>query len=803
MGHLLRRAGDPRDAVPPGQRGGADRQDRQHARRHPRAALLRRGPHRRPGARLPGHRRRTTWTTSAGAARSSGSRPASGTGPTYVSLDIDVLDPAFAPGTGTPEAGGLTSRELLNILRGVRRPQPRRRRHRRGGAGLRPRRDHRHRRLARGVRADQRHGAPEAGHPVCRARSPAARPSSTRWWPTGSGRVRHPRHAQPGALPVPADVRHPARRDPPRAGRRLRRRRVRPGQRPARACSSPPPGPGITNAITALATAYADSVPDAGDLARRPAGQGRRRRRLAARGQGPAGGARRGLRPQRPGRERGRHPRGRGRRLRAVRRPARPRPVHLEVPVDVLEGPWPRRPVRARADGRPGPAGARGGRRGRGRGRRRATRPLVIAGGGARGAAAEIRALADLGIPVLTTVNGKGVLDEAPPVRAGRLHAPAAAHDVVDAADVLLLVGTEVGDSDLWGGVVAPGSAGSRTVVRVDVDPAQMHKNVRADLPVVGDAAMVLARRARRRWREHGPVAFPHAGTGAARSAIAAEAARDAGPWAAIQRSLASALPDDTVVAGDSSQVTYYGTVHHWPFTPANRLLYPTGYATLGYGLPGGHRREGRPAGATRDRRCSVTAQRCSASRSWSPPRSSGWRCRSSWSTTAATARSGEQMVDAWHRAAGRRPAPAGPAGAGARGRRTRCGGRARGRARAARGRGARRGPADRHPPRRRLTTGGGRRDMTRTPDIVAELSAAAGERCGGLGPGHPADLRHGPGAVLPRRHPCCAGARRRSTAEVSAVLRWRPRWPGSRSCPGGADRAVAAAPTRSTGACC
>ena len=38
--------------------------------------------------------------------------------PVYVSLDIDVLDPAFAPGTGTPEAGGLTSRELLAVLRG-------------------------------------------------------------------------------------------------------------------------------------------------------------------------------------------------------------------------------------------------------------------------------------------------------------------------------------------------------------------------------------------------------------------------------------------------------------------------------------------------------------------------------------------------------------------------------------------------------------------------------------------------------------------------------------------------------------
>ncbi|MDX6670591.1 MAG: guanidinobutyrase / D-arginase [Solirubrobacteraceae bacterium] len=39
--------------------------------------------------------------------------------PVYVSVDIDVLDPAYAPGTGTPEPGGLTSRELLAILRGL------------------------------------------------------------------------------------------------------------------------------------------------------------------------------------------------------------------------------------------------------------------------------------------------------------------------------------------------------------------------------------------------------------------------------------------------------------------------------------------------------------------------------------------------------------------------------------------------------------------------------------------------------------------------------------------------------------
>jgi agmatinase len=42
-----------------------------------------------------------------------------GTAPVYVSVDIDVLDPAHAPGTGTPEAGGLTSRELLGLVRGL------------------------------------------------------------------------------------------------------------------------------------------------------------------------------------------------------------------------------------------------------------------------------------------------------------------------------------------------------------------------------------------------------------------------------------------------------------------------------------------------------------------------------------------------------------------------------------------------------------------------------------------------------------------------------------------------------------
>jgi guanidinopropionase len=47
-------------------------------------------------------------------------RRAIGDRPAYISFDIDALDPVFAPGTGTPEAGGLTMREAIRLLRGLR-----------------------------------------------------------------------------------------------------------------------------------------------------------------------------------------------------------------------------------------------------------------------------------------------------------------------------------------------------------------------------------------------------------------------------------------------------------------------------------------------------------------------------------------------------------------------------------------------------------------------------------------------------------------------------------------------------------
>ena len=338
-------------------------------------------------------------------------------------------------------------------------------------------------------------------------------------------------------------------------------------------------GPGITNAITALATAYADSVatlaispgPPRGHVGKDVGWLHEMKHQQAALDAVCAASHRVEAADEIPDLLA---------EIFAGFRTSRPRPVHVEIPVDVLEGDWRRRPVHPLAT----PALEQPSAATVAAALMAAQRPMLLVGGGARTAAAQVRALADLGVPVLTTVNGKGVLDEQHPSALGASVRLPAAHRAMNDADLLLVVGSELGDSDLWGGRIDPPGPG-RVLVRVDLDPHQLHKNVEASIPVLGDAATVLAGVAAELTRS-GYRAAARESVAATREEIARDAAADAGPWAKLQRSLSAALPEDVVVAGDSSQVTYYGTVHYWPFTPSNRLLYPTGYATLGYGLP-------------------------------------------------------------------------------------------------------------------------------------------------------------------------------------------------------------------------
>ncbi len=73
------------------------------------------------GSRSRASRASSRTTSATRASRRSCGRPSrsSGSGPCFLSIDVDVLDPAFAPGTGTPEPGGLTSTELLWAARTV------------------------------------------------------------------------------------------------------------------------------------------------------------------------------------------------------------------------------------------------------------------------------------------------------------------------------------------------------------------------------------------------------------------------------------------------------------------------------------------------------------------------------------------------------------------------------------------------------------------------------------------------------------------------------------------------------------
>jgi thiamine pyrophosphate-dependent acetolactate synthase large subunit-like protein len=111
-----------------------------------------------------------------------------------------------------------------------------------------------------------------------------------------------------------------------------------------------------------------------------------------------------------------------------------------------------------------------------------AGQPMIIAGGGAVDAQTELTALAEaLGAPVATTVNVKGVVDEAHPLSVGASIRLRAVQKTAADSDALLVVGTELGDSDLWDGQIR-----GRTVIRCDIDAAQLDKNCSADHSLLG-----------------------------------------------------------------------------------------------------------------------------------------------------------------------------------------------------------------------------------------------------------------------------------------------------------------------------
>ena len=261
-------------------------------------------------------------------------------------------------------------------------------------------------------------------------------------------------------------------------------------------------------------------------------------------------------------------------------RTGRPRPVHIEIPLDVLEAPadvsaedrMPR-PMPDRVSGDP-IALAEAARL-----LSTARTPVIVAGGGAVDAAHQIAAVAErLGAPVLTTLNGKAVLDERHPLSLGSNLRLAAARAVAEDADVLLVVGSKLGEAELW----APRLEARGAVIRVDISPEQRDKNLTATVGLTGDAAAVTDALL--------PLlpdtACPGRDLTVERAAIEAESRETAPDTVALAEVIADALPADAIVAGDSSQIVYLALGSVLRQEHPHSLLYTPTYATLGYGLP-------------------------------------------------------------------------------------------------------------------------------------------------------------------------------------------------------------------------
>ena len=125
---------------------------------------------------------------------------------------------------------------------------------------------------------------------------------------------------------------------------------------------------------------------------------------------------------------------------------------------------------------------------------KQAKKPLILAGGGVliADATSELKELSYLiNAPVTTSLMGKGVMDEFDEMSLGMLgmHGRQVANANINDCDCLIAVGTRFSDRTTGN---LEGFVPNSTVIHIDIDPAEIGKNVPVDLPIVGDAKNVL-----------------------------------------------------------------------------------------------------------------------------------------------------------------------------------------------------------------------------------------------------------------------------------------------------------------------
>jgi len=343
-------------------------------------------------------------------------------------------------------------------------------------------------------------------------------------------------------------------------------------------------GPGMTNITTAMGQAYGDSIPMlviSSTNARNERGLGEGHlhelRAQSTLAEGVSAFSQTVMQPE--------DLPGVLARAFAVFDGARPRPVHIEIPIDVypLSADHVQRPPPVRVS-RPFPSPdsvalatewlseAR--------------KPVVLLGGGTVDAGNEARELVELlNAPAALTINAKGVLPPGHPLSCGSYIPYAAMRTYLAEADVVLAVGTEMGETDY--DVYRKGAFPiSGKLIRVDIEADQTVRNYRPDLAIVSDACLafsaITAELTNRGvfQSEDGP---------ARAATIRRESEAEIADWTAPHKPWYEAIlaaHTDPVVVGDSTQPVYSANHVYEAPSPRSYFNSATGYGTLGYGLP-------------------------------------------------------------------------------------------------------------------------------------------------------------------------------------------------------------------------
>lgn len=215
-----------------------------------------------------------------------------------------------------------------------------------------------------------------------------------------------------------------------------------------------------------------------------------------------------------------------------------------------------------------------------------AERPLICAGGGvfASDAVNELVAFAEKsGIPAVSTMMGISLFPTDHPLYMGMLgmHGVKTANHAVSECDTLILIGARVGDR----AVTSPSFlAENKKIIHIDIDPAEIGKNIAVDIPLVGDCKAILTELNEYIEKKDRPEWL--AELTKVKNSVPTENETEGyvNPKMFI-RKLSQALPDNSVCVADVGQNQIWAC-NNFNIKKGGRFLTSGGMGTMGYSVP-------------------------------------------------------------------------------------------------------------------------------------------------------------------------------------------------------------------------